>query len=96
MAPTWPDFGPQEAPKKASKSLRNGPKEAGGFMLGVLGEQVGSKADFASILERFGVDIGSIVGWFLIDFLLIFDWFVDDFWLVFDWFLIGFWLVLGG
>ena len=34
------------------------------FMLGVLGEQVGSKADFVSILERFAVDFGSILVYF--------------------------------
>ena len=36
-------------------------KEAGGFMLGVLGEQVGFRTDFGPILDRFGIGLGSIL-----------------------------------
>ena len=51
-------------------------------MLGVLGDQVASKADFVPILERFGVDFGLIFGRFVIDFGLALIDFLDA-WLIF-------------
>ena len=61
MAPTWPDFGPQDDPKLGPKWNRNQTKNG-------LGSDVGSGADSGSILGRFGVDFGTIFRWFLVDF----------------------------
>ena len=58
MAPTWTQLGPQDGPKLEPKLGRNRSENG-------LGSQVGPRADFGTIFDRFGGDF-----WY--DFSLIF------------------------
>ena len=65
FGPTWPQLGPQDGPKLEPKWDRNRTKKG-------LGSEVGSRADFGSIFDRFLVDFWDdfwqILGWFLVEF----------------------------
>ena len=80
MAPTWPDFGPQDGPKLGPKWTQNQPKN------GLRGE-ISSGTDFGPILDRswtdfdrFWDDFWSILGRCWIDFWLNFDRIEEDSW----------------
>ena len=66
MAPTWPDFGPQDGPKL-------GPKWCQNLFKNGRGSEVGSGADFGTILDRFWgvflIDFGTMLGLIFVAFL---------------------------
>ena len=64
MPPTWPDFGPQDGPKLGPRWGQNRSKTGPG-------SEIGSGADFGTILGRFWADVGTILGPCLVDFWFI-------------------------
>ena len=65
MPPAWLDFGSQDGPNLGPKWYQN--RSTNG-----IGSEVGSRADFEPIPDRFGVDFGPIFGSFWYDFWLLF------------------------
>ena len=73
LASTWPPRGPQDGSKMAPKTVPKRSKID-------VGSEVGSKADFGPILDRFWVDFGPILDRFWTDFGSILGWCLMCFW----------------